>query len=84
MSWCASIVKVTWDGCSACSAEAAIAGAFDATFRDSAAPLTQGEAAEALARFDAIMPTLGDRFDAAAFAGPAPRTRGAGQFRRGL
>ena len=65
------------------AAEAAIAGAFDATFRDSGAPLTQGEAAEALARFDAIMPTLGDRFDAAAFAGPAPRTRVLANFGAG-
>ena len=32
--------------------------------------MTQDEAAQALAEYDAILPTLGDRFSAAAFAGP--------------
>lgn len=48
-------------------AEAALADAFDAVFRDSTAPLTQREAAEALATYDAILPTLGDEFTEAAF-----------------
>lgn len=56
------------------AAESAITAAFDATFRASAAPLTEAEAASALARYDAIMPTLGDGFTAAAFAAGPPRT----------
>ena len=48
-------------------AEAALADAFDAVFRDSNAPLTEGEAAEALATYDAILPTLGDNFTEFAF-----------------
>lgn len=47
----------------------AITKAFDATFRDNT-PLTEAEAAAALAGYDAILPTLGDAFTAAAFAGP--------------
>ncbi len=42
----------------------------DITMRDSNVPMTQDEAAQALADYDAILPTLGDRFSAAAFAGP--------------
>lgn len=49
-------------------ATAAICDRFDATFRDNA-PLTEAEAAQALRDYDAIMPTLGDAFTAAAFAG---------------
>ncbi len=54
-------------------ATAAIRDRFDATFRDNA-PLTELEAAEALRDYDAIIPTLGDAFTAAAFAG-GPRCR---------
>jgi len=39
---------------------------FDVTV--GSAPLTQDQAADALTRFDAILPTLGDTFDAGAFA----------------
>ncbi|MGR3248195.1 MAG: 2-hydroxyacid dehydrogenase [Paracoccus sp. (in: a-proteobacteria)] len=49
-------------------ATAAISGRFDATFRDNT-PLTADEAAQAMRDFDAIMPTLGDAFTAAAFQG---------------
>lgn len=49
-------------------ATAAIGGRFDATFRDNT-PLTADEAAQAMRDFDAIMPTLGDAFTAAAFQG---------------
>lgn len=52
------------------AAEAAIAARFDATFRDSEAPLTVADAATALRENDAVLPTLGDAFTAAAFAGP--------------
>jgi gluconate 2-dehydrogenase len=50
----------------------ALRARFDATFHD--APLSEGEAADALAAYDLILPTLGDRFGAGAFAGPI-RTR---------
>ncbi|MBW6506183.1 MAG: D-glycerate dehydrogenase [Rhodobacteraceae bacterium] len=49
--------------------EAALA-AFDTHYRESAAPMTLAEARAALAGFDAVVPTLGDGFTAAAFAGP--------------
>lgn len=51
----------------------AIRDRFDATFRDNT-PLTEDQAAQALADYDAIMPTLGDGFTAAAFA-QKPRCR---------
>lgn len=51
----------------------AIRARFDATFRDNT-PLSEAEAADALRDYDAIMPTLGDAFTAAAFAGQ-PRCR---------
>lgn len=51
----------------------AIRDRFDATFRDNT-PLTEAEAARALADYDAIIPTLGDAFTAAAFA-DQPRCR---------
>ncbi len=41
---------------------------YDVTFRDADRGLTEAEAAEALARYDAILCTLGDRFSAKAFA----------------
>jgi lactate dehydrogenase-like 2-hydroxyacid dehydrogenase len=42
-------------------------GHFDLTLRDETAGLTPQEAAAALCTYDAILPTLGDRFTAAAF-----------------
>ncbi len=42
---------------------------FDVTLRDTAVGLTVAEAAEALATYDAILPTLGDQFTAEAFIG---------------
>ena len=42
---------------------------FDVTVRDSAEGLTVAEARQALADYDAILPTLGDRFTAEAFDG---------------
>ena len=41
---------------------------FDTTLRDADRGLTEEEAAEALRQYDAILPTLGDRFTAGAFA----------------
>ncbi len=52
--------------------EANIAAArarYDVTVRDQAAGLTVAEAAAALRDYDAILPTLGDQFSAAAFDG---------------
>jgi len=46
----------------------------DATFRNGAAPMTEAEAAEALATYDALLVTLGDQVRGAAFAGP-PRAK---------
>ncbi|MBP1805710.1 lactate dehydrogenase-like 2-hydroxyacid dehydrogenase [Rubellimicrobium aerolatum] len=48
---------------------------FDATFADNDHGLSPEEAARALREFDAILPTLGDRFTAEAFAGGAVRCR---------
>lgn len=42
----------------------------DATFRNGAAPMTEAEAAAALASYDALLVTLGDQVRGAAFAGP--------------
>lgn len=50
-------------------ATTAITARFDADFRDNT-PLTEDQAAQAMRDYDAIMPTLGDGFTAAAFAGP--------------
>lgn len=47
---------------------AAISERFDAVFRAQNTPLTSQEASEALGSYDAVIPTLGDKFDAAAFA----------------
>lgn len=52
----------------------AIRDRFDATFRDNT-PLTIEEAARALHDYDAILPTLGDAFGAAAFSGGDLRCR---------
>lgn len=59
----------------------AIRDRFDATFRDNT-PLTEAEAATAMRDYDAIIPTLGDAFTAAAFAG-APRCRVLANFGAG-
>lgn len=56
------------------AARAAITARFDADFLD-ADPLDEAAAAQALADYDAILPTLGDHFTAAAFAGGSPRCR---------
>lgn len=45
-------------------AEAAISAEFDADFRDETAPLTEAEALAALRDYDAVLPTLGDAFNA--------------------
>jgi len=48
---------------------------FDTTVRETTAGLTPDEAAEALTQYDAILPTLGDAFTAAAFEKAAGRIR---------
>ena len=48
---------------------------FDVTLRETAVGLTPDEAAEALTQYDAILPTLGDQFSAAAFDKAAGRIR---------
>jgi gluconate 2-dehydrogenase len=49
---------------------------FDVTLRDNTAPLTAAELRIALTDFDAVLPTLGDRFQADVFADvPSPRAR---------
>ena len=48
---------------------AAARARFDVTVRDTADGLTVAEAAQALADYDAILPTLGDQFSAEAFIG---------------
>lgn len=50
--------------------EARLAAEFDVTFRNGAAPMSEAEAAQALAGYDALLVTLGDKLTAAAFAGP--------------
>lgn len=55
---------------------AAARAAYDVTVRQSTAPLDAGELRAALRDFDAVLPTLGDRFQADVFADvPAPRAR---------
>lgn len=56
------------------AAEQALRARFDTTILDREAGFTPDEAAQALADYDAIMPTLGDRFSAEAFTA-APRCR---------
>ena len=60
----------------------AIADRFEATFRDNT-PLSEAEASAALRDYDAIIPTLGDAFTAAAFA-DAPRCRILANFGAGF
>jgi gluconate 2-dehydrogenase len=47
----------------------------EVTLRDETAPLTVAQAAEALAGYDAVLPTLGDAFRAEAFGGGPHRCR---------
>ena len=49
------------------AAEHALSARFDTTIMDRSSGLTEAEAAEAMAGYDAVMPTLGDRFGAGAF-----------------
>ncbi|MFI0396865.1 2-hydroxyacid dehydrogenase [Paracoccus jiaweipingae] len=49
------------------AAEAALRARFDVQFRDDPTPLGVDQARDALASYDAIIPTLGDGFTAAAF-----------------
>lgn len=65
------------------AATKAIGARFDATFRDTNTPLTEAEVSAALRDFDAVLPTLGDRFTAGAFAG-APRARIVANFGAGV
>lgn len=48
--------------------EARVAREFDATFRNGAAPMSEEEAHQALADYDALLVTLGDKLSATAFA----------------
>lgn len=55
---------------------AAARAAYDVTVRQSTAPLDVGELRAALRDYDAVLPTLGDRFQADVFADvPAPRAK---------
>ncbi|SER73616.1 gluconate 2-dehydrogenase [Tranquillimonas rosea] len=47
----------------------ALGGRFEVTLRESNVPMDVADCADALARYDAILPTLRDRFTAEAFAG---------------
>lgn len=54
----------------------AAAAHFDVTLRSETTPLSPAELRAALRDFDAVLPTLGDRFDASVFADvPNPRAR---------
>lgn len=59
-----------------------IAAAFDATFLDDS-PLDEGAATAALRDYDLILPTLGDRFSAGAFAAGGLRCRMLANFGAG-
>jgi len=49
---------------------------FSVTYRDRTDPMTREEMMSSLRDFDAVLPTLGDRYDASVFAAvPAPRCR---------
>ena len=65
-------------------AEVALRARFDTTIRDDTTPLTAEEAAAALAAYDAIIPTLGDGFSAAALAGGPHRCRLLANFGAGF
>ena len=51
------------------AAEHALSSRFETTVLDRTDGLTEAEAAAAMAEYDAVMPTLGDRFSAGAFGG---------------
>ena len=58
------------------AAEHALAARFETEFLDREDGFSEAEAARAMAEYDAVMPTLGDRFSAAVFADvPQPRAR---------
>lgn len=64
--------------------ETAAAARFDVTLRHDPLPLTAPEATAALARYDAILPTLGDDFSRAVFANPPHRCRLLANFGAGM
>ena len=66
------------------AAEETISGAFDATFRDSITPLTEAEAIAALRENDAIIPTLGDPFNATVLGTSDRRARVLANFGAGF
>lgn len=66
------------------AAERAIGQAFDAVFRDATAPLTEAEAVAALRDHDAVIPTLGDPFNAAVLGAGRPRARVLANFGAGF
>ena len=53
---------------------------FDVTLREETAPLAEAEAAAALGAYDIVLPTLGDGFTAAAFAGGPHRCKALTNF----
>ncbi|WBU55677.1 2-hydroxyacid dehydrogenase [Paracoccus sediminicola] len=65
------------------AAEAAISARFETKFRDNNTPMTEAEAAAALAEYDAIIPTLGDAFRGSAFD-EAPRAKILANFGAGF
>lgn len=65
-------------------AEKAISEAFEATFRDSTAPLTEAEAIAALRENDAVIPTLGDPFNAGVLGTAGRRARVLANFGAGF
>lgn len=64
-------------------AEHAISNRFDAVFRDATTGLSPAEAAQAMAEFDFVLPTLGDGFTAEAFSAAPLRCRMLGNFGAG-
>lgn len=66
------------------AAEETISAAFDATFRDSTTPLTEAEAIAALRENDAIIPTLGDPFNATVLGTSDRRARVLANFGAGF
>lgn len=65
------------------AAEAALKARFDVTIREETTGLTPAEAAQAMRDYDAILPTLGDGFTAAAFADGPLRCKILGNFGAG-
>ncbi len=66
------------------AAEETISEAFDASFRDSTTPLTEAEAIAALRENDAIIPTLGDPFNATVLGTSDRRARVLANFGAGF